>query len=87
MNQVQSLDYINKAYLHQKTWAILDQYRASESMRLPTGRRVSQGHYFSILQLIELAYIDYKHSDMNFLTTNRGNLAHAFKCSERTTYN
>ena len=85
--QTKTLAYINRAYLLQKAIAVLDDMRAIKGKRLPTGRRISPSHYWCIEQLLQLAYVDFKNSGLDYLTTNRNNLAAAFRCCPRTTYN
>lgn len=82
-----TLSYINKAILQQRTFAAMDDMKYKGDNRFITGRRVSPSHYFSMMMLIELAYVEYKKTKQAFLRTNRGNLAHAFRCCKRTTYN
>jgi len=79
---------INIALLKQKTWAVLDNMQDNDH-KIKTGRIVRMGHFLAIQQLIELMYIDQKNGGLidGELITNRGNLAHAFKCGERSVYN
>lgn len=89
--QKKAIQHINRAYLHQKTWGLLDKAKEQlelKGTKLATGRKIGLGHYFCIQQLIELAYVEEKRTGLgNYLMTNRGNLAKAFKSHGKTGYN